>query len=251
MNRNAVSMWLLSLGMLGLVSGCSPAEEVRIAVASNFSGAIREIATDFREATGQEVRPVFSSTGKHFAQITNGAPFAAFLAADVERPRLLEERGVAVPGSRFTYALGTLVLWSPTEGFIDGDGKVLQGTDFRFLAVASPKLAPYGAAARQVLEHMGIWEELQPKIVRGENIAQTFQYVASGNAELGFVAASQLEGSGRAHAGSRWLVPDEMHDPIAQQAVLLREDPVARAFLAYLKSEEARAVMLAHGYRLP
>ncbi len=245
-------MIILALCWVGAAPGSvRAAEEVRIAVASNFAPAMKELAEAYRQETGREVRPVFGSTGKLFAQIVNGAPYAAFLAADARRPRLLEEQGQAVPGTRFTYALGTLVLWSPDAARSLGESSLGRDDDFRFLAIANPKLAPYGAAARQVLEAMGVWDRLQPKIVRGENIAQAYQYVASGNAELGFVALSQLEAPGRSGEGSRWMVPGELHDPIAQQAVLLREDSIAREFLNYLKGAEARAAVASHGYGLP
>ncbi len=252
MRRVATSLVMLGLWLTASVPGCAwEKNKVRIAVASNFAATLEEIATRFAAETGQEVQLVFGSSGKHFAQIVNGAPFAAFFSADARRPRLLEERGAAVPGTRFTYALGTLVLWSPDVARVEGRESVLASEGFRFLAIANPKLAPYGEAARQVLEHLGAWERLQPKLVRGENIAQTYQYVASGNAELGFVALSQVREPGSNGEGSRWVVPQDLHDPIEQQAVLLVDDAVARSFLAFVKRDETRARIRAHGYRLP
>jgi molybdate transport system substrate-binding protein len=190
------------------------------------------------------------STGKHYAQIRNGAPFDAFFAADADRPMRLEQEVRIVPGSRFTYAIGQLVLWSPDAGLVDPGGAVLQSDRFRHLAIANPDLAPYGAAARSVLQALGLWDALAPKLVRGENIGQTFQFVISGNAELGFVARSQLEAPGRAPAGSSWPPPRDLYPPIEQQAVLLRDSPASRAFLAFMRAR-ARAIVRAYGYDSP
>ena len=176
---------------------------------------------------------------------------AAFLAADEERPALLEEKGAALPGTRFTYAVGRLMLWSPRNDLVDPEAEVLKKDGFRHLAVANPRLAPYGLAAQNVLESLGLWQILQPRLVRGENIGQTFQFVFSGNAELGFVALSQYLGLDPARRGSVWLVPESMHAPIRQQAVLLVDDPIARAFLEFLQSPAAREVIRDHGYGLP
>jgi molybdate transport system substrate-binding protein len=188
------------------------------------------------------------ATGKLYAQIKNGAPFDVFLAADDERPTLLEEEGVAVTGSRFTYALGMLVLWSPDVGLIDEDLQVLKRKNFRFLSIANPKTAPYGRAAQQVLETLGHWTAVQPRLVRGENIGQAYQYVYSQNAQLGFVARSQVFKDGVFADGSYWSVPENLHDPIVQQAILLKEGVAARNLLDYIRSPEAAAVIESYGY---
>lgn len=217
-------------------------------MASNFGAAMPALEAGFVAETGHRLRIAYGSTGRHYAQIVSGAPFDAFLAADAERPALLERDGRALPGTRMTYALGRLVLWSSRPGFVDGEGAVLERGGFRRLSIANPALAPYGAAAREVLVTRGLWEALQPRLVRGENIAQAHQFVASGNAELGFVARAQL---GDRPAGSSWLVPETAHAPIEQQAVLLRDTPAARALLDWLGQDTARAIIVAHGYGAP
>lgn len=237
--------------LLAGLAGATARAETTVAVASNFTGPAGDLARAFADSTGHQVVLVFGSTGRHFAQIANGAPFAAFLAADEERPRLLEEQGLALAGTRFTYAVGRLVLWSARPEVVDAQGAVLAKGSFTHLALANEKLAPYGLAARQVLEGAGLWADLQPRLVRGENISQTFQFVQSGNAELGFVAYSQYRVLPAAATGSVWLVPAALHQPIRQQAVLLRDDPVARAFLDFLKSPAARGIITGYGYDLP
>jgi molybdate transport system substrate-binding protein len=233
------------------VAGVTAADEIKVAVASNFSAA-RVLAGGFEQATGHQVTLVFGSTGKHYTQILNGAPFDVFLAADALHPTRLENGGRGVAGSRFTYAVGSLALWSLDEGLVDSEGRALLDGRFRHLAIAHPRLAPYGAAAREVLTAMGLWEPLGSRLVRGENVAQAFQFVASGNAELGFVALSQVERGGRAIVdGSFWKVPTELHQPIEQQALLLRNRDVARGFLRFLRSDEARAIIRQYGYTTP
>jgi len=246
--------WLLPAVITALVSMPSlaaRAEEIHVAVAANFAAPGQAIVSRFAEITGNRVVPVLGSTGKHFAQIKNGAPFAAFLAADVRRPALLEEEGIAVAGSRFTYAVGRIVLWSPRAGYVDAQGRVLTDGDFHHLAIANPRLAPYGRAAREVLQARGLWEALATRIVRGEDIGQTFHFVESDNAELGFVAYSQVKQPGHARRGSWWEVPQTLYRPIEQQAVLLEEIPAARAFLSFLRGREARAIIADYGYGLP
>lgn len=218
--------------------------ELRIAVASNFKAPAAELVKRFQERTGRVVTITLGSTGKLYAQIDNGAPFDVFLAADSERPRLLEEKLQAADGSRFTYAVGKLVLWSPKKGVVDPDGKVVEGDGFSKLAIANPSLAPYGNAAEEVLRKRGLWDGLRDRIVRGENIGQAFQFVYSGNAELGFLALSQVKDKG----GSIWIVPQDLYIPIEQQAVLLSEDPDARRFLEFVKSDEARKIIRENGY---
>lgn len=253
MNQAAVVFLYQSLLWLGLVlvPAQLPAAEIRVAVASNFSSAMKALATRFEAESGHRLLLGFGSTGKHYAQILNGAPFDAFFAADSERPRLLEMQEKTVAHSRFTYARGRLILWSPRVNFVDSQGLVLSDGRFRHLAIANPKLAPYGEAARQVLTELGLWEQLSPKLVRGENIGQTYQFVASGNAELGFVAWSQLIGAKMADRGSYWTVPASLHQPIDQQAVQLIPGEPVQAFLSFVQSPTGRQIITEHGYDLP
>ncbi len=227
------------------------ADEISVAVASNFRDAGKGIASHFERLSGHKVILVFGSTGKHYAQIKNGAPFEVYFAADALRPKLLEAEGVAQPGSRFTYAIGKLVLWSPKGNAVDPGGNVLEQGDYRHLAIANPRLAPYGKAAQEVLQRRGLWQALQDRFVRGENIGQTFQFVMSGNAELGFVSFSQIKRPGRPTAGSWWEIPQSLYSPIEQQAVLLQDNAPARAFLAFVRSEEALKIIRSYGYGTP
>lgn len=224
------------------------ADEVKVAVAANFLDVITTLAGQFEQQTGHKVLISSGSTGKLYAQIKNGAPFDVFFAADDQRPELLEQQEAIVPGSRFTYALGTLVLWSPDKQLIDDELTVLKNGDFRFLAIANPATAPYGRAAQEVLTGMGLWQSVNRKMVRGENIGQTYQYVYSRNAELGFVAKSQVFSQGEYAPGSWWEVPAEQYAPIVQQAVQLKEAPAAKALLEYVRSPEGLAVIRAYGY---
>jgi molybdate transport system substrate-binding protein len=226
------------------------ADEVRVAVASNFRDAMSALATRFEQISEHQITLIFGSTGKQYAQIRNGAPFDAFFSADSRRPELLERESLAVPGSRFTYAVGKLVLWSPQAGYVDPGGKNLERGDFRHLAIANPNLAPYGTAAREALQALGLWEQLGPRLVRGENIGQAFQFVSSGNAQLGLVAWSQLRRNDATIEGSYWLVPARYYSPIEQQAVLLRDTVAARTFISFIRSEESAKIIRAHGYDL-
>jgi molybdate transport system substrate-binding protein len=238
---------LLIVGLLASLDIAS-AGEIKVAVASNFSAA-RPLAERFERTTGHRVVLVFGSTGKHYTQIVNGAPFDLFLAADADHAIRLEGAGSTVPATRFTYAVGALLLWSPDSSVIDPEAEVLQRGDFRHLAIANPELAPYGAAAREVLMAKGLWQSLQNRLVRGENIAQAFQFVASGNAELGFIARSQVERNGRLPTvGSYWEVPAALHAPIEQQAVLLADTDAGRSFLEFLRSDSARGIIRKYGY---
>lgn len=230
------------------VGNHAAADEIRVAVATNFAGAMSALVARFEEQSGHTVLVSSGSTGSHYAQIKNGAPFDAFFAADSERPRMLEAEGAAVPGSRFLYAVGRVVLWSSRAGYVDGDGAVLETGEFRRLAIANPELAPYGAAAREVLMARGLWERLQPRLVMGQDIGQTYAFVQTGNAELGFVAWAQLRRPNEKIAGSYWLVPEALHRPIEQEAVLLRDAPAARAFVEFVKRPEAREVIRRYGY---
>lgn len=237
--------------LLMLSAGWAMADEIRVAVASNFAGAIKRVAERFEVHTDHKVTLIFGSTGKLYAQIKHGAPFDLFFAADARRPELLDTEGVALPGSRFTYAIGKLVLWSPMAGYVDLQAKVLKQGGFRHLAIANPRLAPYGKAAQEVLQARGLWDALQGRMVRGENIGQAFHFVRSGNAELGFVALSQAKQPGQPIEGSWWEVPQTLYTPIAQQAVLLKENEAARAFLVFVQSEAAQEIIKGYGYGIP
>lgn len=227
------------------------ADTVSVAVAANFTAPMQKIATAFEMDTGHKAELSFGATGKFYAQITNGAPFQVLLAADNTTPAKLEAEGKAVSASRFTYTIGTLVLWSAQAGYVDAQGAVLKTGDFKHLAIANPKLAPYGVAATQVMEKLEIAAALQPRLVQGENIAQTFQFVSTGNAQLGFVALSQVMVDGKIAKGSAWQVPAQLHDPIRQDAVLLstgKDSAAAAALMQYLRGEKARTIIKSYGY---
>ncbi len=242
-----------ALALLG-AAVAARADEVQVAVAANFTAPMQEIAKLFEAATGHKVLSSFGATGKFYAQIKNGAPFQALLAADAETPAKLEEEGAAVRGSRFTYAIGKLVLWSAKPGFVDNKGKVLKTGKFEHLSVANPKLAPYGAAGVQVMKDMGVFEAIEPKLVQADNIAQAFQFISTGNAELGFVALSQVIKDGKVADGSAWIVPGKLYKPILQDAVILnngRDNQAVIALMDFLKGEKARAVIKRFGYSIP
>ncbi|MEY4642043.1 MAG: hypothetical protein RLZZ227_2037 [Pseudomonadota bacterium] len=225
------------------------ADEVQVAVASNFAPVLEQLEPLFEQQSGHTLTVISGATGNHYAQILNGAPFDVFLAADAERPRQLEQQGKAVAGTSFSYALGKLVLWSADAGAVDPRGEVLNSREFRHLAIANPQLAPYGEAAQQALTALGLWEQVQGRIVQGDNIAQTLQFVQTGNAELGFVAKSQLldvDGS-----GSYWEVPAELYAPIVQQGVLLHESVAARAFIEFMQHDSTKTTIREAGYELP
>ena len=235
------------------VSTTALADEVQVAVAANFTAPAKQIAADFEKDAGHKVALSFGATGKFYAQVKNGAPFEVLLSADDTTPAKLETEGAAVAGTRFTYATGRLALWSAKPGYVDDKGEVLTKGDFRHLSIANPKLAPYGAAAVEVLSAMKLIDLVQPKFVQAENIAQAYQFIASGNAELGFVALSQVFKDGRIGEGSAWIVPARLHQPIRQDAVLLekgRSKPAAEAWLRYLKSDKAKAVIKSFGYEV-
>ena len=228
------------------------ANEVSVAVAANFTAPMKAIAEVFAAATGHQATLSFGSSGKFYAQITNGAPYEVFLSADQEKPQSLEEAGEVVPGSRFTYSLGALALWS-ADSDIAVNADTLEAGDINKLAIANPKLAPYGAAALEVMDKLGVRESLAARLIQGENIAQTYQFVSSGNARLGFVALSQVYADGAITSGSAWIVPDNLYTPIRQDAVLLlkgRDNPAAVALLDFLKGPQARKIMISYGYRL-
>jgi len=243
--------------LVGLVAfglpAISQADEVLVAVAANFTAPMKIIATAFEKATGHKAELSFGSTGKLYTQIRNGAPFDVLLAADDETPAKLVKEGLAVPASRFTYAIGALVLWSAKPGFVDNEGAVLKKGAFAHLALAAPKLAPYGAAAIETLSKIGLMNALSPKFVQGENIAQAYQFVSTGNAELGFVALSQVYANGKLTSGSVWVVPTDLYQPIRQDAVILTKgkiNPAARDLVKFLKSKQAQDVIRSYGYTL-
>jgi molybdate transport system substrate-binding protein len=234
--------------------GSVRAESINIAVASNFIAPGQEIAKLFEKENGYQIKISSGSTGKFFAQIQNGAPFHVLLSADTLTPAKLLKEGFAVPSTQITYAIGKLVLWSSSPELVTGNDKVLDGNKFKKIAIANPELAPYGVAAIETLKHIGQFQHLKSKIVWGENIAQAHQFVLSGNAELGFVSASQVMRDGKLTQGSAWIVPDTLHSPILQDAVLLnkgRDSIAARSFLIFLESDKVRDIIEHFGYGTP
>ncbi|MDD2273092.1 MAG: molybdate ABC transporter substrate-binding protein [Desulfuromonadaceae bacterium] len=244
---------LLTILITTLLAVPAMAAEVNVAVAANFTAPMKQIAADFEKETGHKALLSFGGSGKFYAQIRNGAPFQLFLSADDEKPAQLIKDGLAVADSRFTYAVGTLVLWSAQPGLVDPKGEVLSKGSFNKIAIANPKLAPYGSAAVEVLTKQGILTTLKHKFVWGENIAQTFQFVSTGNAELGFVALSQVMKNGKITTGSAWVVPGKLHSPIRQDAVLLatgKDNTAAKALMSYLKTEKAKTIIRSYGYEI-
>ena len=242
-----IAGWLSVL----MLAAPTQAAEVMAAVAANFTAPMKMLAKSFEQDTGHKLVLSFGSTGSFYAQIKNGAPFDVLLAADSDTPLRLEKDGLGVAGSRFTYATGRLVLWSPKAGVVDDQGSVLSSGKFQRLAISNPKLAPYGAAAMQVLANLGLEATVQPKLVQGENIAQAYQFTASENAQIGFVALSQVFMQGHISQGSAWVVPAHLHAPLQQDAIVLRkgqDNPGAQALMVYLQSEKARRTLQTFGY---
>jgi len=228
------------------------AEDVQVAVAANFSAPLQAIARAFEQDSGHRLVAAFGASGQLYAQILHGAPYEVLLSADASTPAKLESAGAGVPGSRFTYAIGSLVLWSAQEGYVDANGEVLERNQFQHLAIANPKAAPYGLAARQVLDRLGLSEALAGKLVEGQSITQALQFVSTGNAELGFVALSQVFKDGRLGSGSAWVVPETLYAPIRQDALLLKQgedNPAARALLEYLQGPQAAEIITSYGYK--
>ncbi|MGB1804758.1 MAG: molybdate ABC transporter substrate-binding protein [Candidatus Pseudothioglobus sp.] len=256
-------MWNAKLKALTLIVVCqffflneAIADEIKIAVASNFYPTMKELVTHFESITPNSdttnnIVLISGSSGKHYAQILNGAPFDLFFSADKLRPNMLEKEEVFNNQSRFTYALGKLALWSPFNEYVDSDGQVLYNDDFRFIAIANPRIAPYGIASKETLTSMNLWQDMEEKLVRGENIAQTFQFAKSGNAKLGFVSYSQILSLNSSSEGSYWLVPQSMYQPIEQQAILLKDSSLGKDFLSFIKSDEALDIIKRNGYDLP
>jgi len=249
MKRIPLLCGLLASVLLAL---SAQAEDISVAVAANFTAPMKLIAAEFEKESGHKVVASYGSTGKFYAQIKNGAPFEILLAADDETPTKLVKEAVGVSGSQFTYAIGKLVLWSAKPGYVDGAGAVLKKGDFAHLSVADPKLAPYGAAGVETLKALGAYEATAPKIVTAENITQAYQFISSGNAELGFVALSQVLKDGKID-GSSWLVPAKLYTPIRQDAVILepgKGKAAAEALMKFLKGDKAKAIIKSFGYDL-
>ncbi len=264
--RHFPSIFLLLLSSLS-----ASAESIKIAVASNFMSPMKEIALVFEKSSGHAVSLSFGSSGKFYAQITNGAPFDLFFSADQDKPQRLEKQQIAIPGTRFTYAQGQLVLWSRTNSSVANNSQNgnsqnsnsrasssepsnlerLKSGEYKKLALANPKLAPYGLAARQTLGNLGLLSSSRKHWVRGENISQTFQFVHTGNADIGFIALSQIVKKGGLDNGASWLVPGTFYDPIRQDAVLLKRgknNTAAQQFLEFIRSPVAREIMTRYGY---
>jgi len=243
---------LLLVALMGVATQVQ-ADEVTVAVAANFTAPMQKIALAFEQDSGHKIVAAYGSTGKFYAQIKNGAPFDVMLTADDETPIKLVAESAAVAGTQFTYAIGKLVLWSAKPALVDGAGEVLKKGAFDHIALANPQLAPYGAAAVQTMKALGVWETLQPKVVTAESIAQSYQFISSGNALLGFVALSQVLKDGKIE-GSVWLVPTKLYRPIRQDAVILEKGkgkPAALALMKFLKGAKAQAIIKSFGYELP
>ena len=249
MQKHNLSTALLALY---IVAGSASAAPLSVAVASNFTAPMQEIAQVFEKKTGHTLALSFGSTGKFYAQIRQAAPFEVLFAADAATPARIGQEGLGVEASRLTYAIGTLVLWSPQPGLIDDGPEVLTSERFARLAIANPDLAPYGAAARQTLEHLGLFDKLQSRFVMGSNISQTYQFVATRNAQLGLVALSQVYAGGRIKEGSAWIVPSSYHQAIRQDAIILnpgKTNPVAGELMQFMQSELAQKIIESYGYR--
>ncbi len=247
---------LLFLAGLFLIASLSYADTTLVAVASDFTKPMTEIAAEFEKATSHTAKLSFGSSGKAFAQIQNDAPFELYFAASEQYPLELEKLGFAVENSHFTFAIGKLVLWSQTSNFVDDKGDILKNGTFKHLAIADPSHAPYGIFAVEVMKKLNVFEKIEPLFVQGENIAQTFQFVTTGNAELGFIAFAQVidTQTGEIGSGSGWLVPENLHSPFNQTAVLLKKgenNPAALALIDFMKSDSARAIIQKYGFGLP
>lgn len=250
--KSGVSQLLLGLCAAVLCSSNALAGQVLVAAAANFSAPLQAIAGEFEQDSGHRVIASFAATGQLYAQIEHGAPFEVFFSADESTAARLESQGLGVSGSRFTYATGRLALWSARPGYLDGSAAVLKANQFQHLAVANRHAAPYGLVASQVLDALGLSAAVRHKLVEGQNITQTHQFIATGNAELGFVALSQVYQDGRVSSGSAWIVPAQMHTPIRQDALLLRKgehNPAAVALIEYLKGEKATKIIKSYGYQ--
>ena len=246
---------LLMLILPSITLWCTPAQadEIPVAVAANFTAPMKQIAAQFERDTGHRAKLSFGATGALFAQISNGAPFGVFLSADDKATARLAQEGNAVAATEFTYAKGKLILWSADSALVDSAGKVLATGDFKRLAIANPMTAPYGTAAVEYLKKVGLYDDLKAKLVTGTNITQTYQFVSSGNAQLGFVALSQVYKEGKYSHGSAWMVPADSYSPIRQNAILLnpgKTNAAAKALMDYLQSKPAQVIIKSYGYEL-
>ena len=235
-----------------VVAANAQAAEIKVAVASNLANTLKEIAVEFQRDTGHQLAITPGATGKFYAQISHGAPFDVFLSADDETPRKLAQEGKAIAASQFTYALGRLALWSPSPDLVDKNADILKTDKFKYIAIANAKVAPYGQAAVQTMQKLGVLSKIEPRVVQGESIAQTFQFVSTGNAQLGFVALSQIFENGKIKTGSAWIVPEEMHEQLKQDAVVLqscKNTSACQALMDYLKSEKIKKMMSSYGYK--
>lgn len=248
--RLIIAVWFI------LLAPTSWAATTLVTVASDFTKPMTEIAAEFEKATGHTAKLSFGSSGKAFAQIQSGGPFEVYLSASEKYPLELEKSGHVVAGSRFVYAIGKLVLWSAKPGYVDDKGEILKTGNFKHIALADPSHAPYGVVAEEVMKSLGVLDKLRPMFVMGENISQTFQFVSTGNAELGFVAFAQVIdiNTGKIGKGSGWIIPDNLHGPFNQTAVLLKkgaENPAALALVDFLKSPTALTIIEKYGFGLP
>ncbi len=249
MIRHLISLCMCSVF---LMAAKVQAVEIKVAVASNFANVLKEVAIEFQKDTGHQLAITPGATGKFYAQISNGAPFDVFLSADDETPRKLAQEGKAIASSQFTYAIGRLALWSPNPEMIDKTADILKTDKFKFIAIANAKVAPYGQAAVQTMQKLGVLTKIEPRVVQGESISQTYQFVSTGNAQLGFVAMSQIVENGKIKMGSAWIVPEEMHEQLKQDAVVLqscKHMSACQALIDYLKSEKAKKLMASYGYK--
>ena len=249
--KTVFSRHLVSLFAAVAFSSHALAEQVQVAVAANFTAPLQAITSEFEKDTGHSVVASFGATGQLYAQIQNGAPFEVFLSADESTPAKLDNEGLGVSDSRFTYAIGSLVLWSAKPDYLDGSDAVLKANQYKHLAIANPKAAPYGLAATEVLDKLGLSAAVKDKLVEGQNITQAHQFIATGNAELGFVALSQVLEGGKLKGGSAWIVPAKYHEPIVQDAVVLKRaanNPAAKAWMALLHSAGAKDLIRSYGY---
>lgn len=249
--KRLILTWCVSV-LVSTAATPAFAEQMLVAVAANFIPPFREIAVEFEKSTGHQLQVSGGSSGNFYTQIKNGAPFDVFFSADNERPKKLEDEGLGVKDSRFTYAIGRLVLWSSNADLVKGE-ETLRSKNFKRLAIANPKTAPYGVAAMQTMQKLGLWESLQPHIVMGESIGQTIGFIESGNAHLGFVALSQIMDPKIKGKGSRWDVPTHLHEPIQQDVILLtkgKDNPAAKSLLDFMGGPQAKAIIERYGYEL-
>jgi molybdate transport system substrate-binding protein len=246
-----LTAYLLAVLALVGITKSATADTINVAVASNFAPLLSELAATFEQSSEHKIIVIAGATGRLYAQIASGAPFDVFLGADNERSQLLIDNKLALADSRFIFAQGELVLWSPQLDLTDNPQQLLKNSQFRHLALANPKLAPFGLAAQQALETLQLWQTLQAKLVFGENIAQTLQFVDTGNAELGFISKAQWLELPESSRGTVWPVPVDFHAPILQEAVILHDSTAARAFTAFMQSESTKHTIRMAGYLLP